>query len=406
MKIAVISSGHIPSFWAHSINTVKHANAFHELGHHCEIFSPKRHLENQTLRQYNPYELYDLNSKVRLHLFCDKSPNYFREDPKLKRLIKFIHRKIPSFNLFLSDPEKKIAQEILKSDFDLSYCRTYRSAILLLESNFPTIIETHHPNPAQAPQLKKIISFSNKKNFLGLVTIHEKIKEQYIKLGLSAKKIKVLEDAVDIQKFDQVTETSEALRKQLNLPLDKTIIMYCGSLKAGKGIKKIINTAKNCKQNSSILFEVIGGTSDEVSYWKEIAAKNSLNNINFRGFIENSRVPLFLKSSDILFMPYDLSEKQSIMDLETTSPIKLFEYMAAKKIIITTKIPTIEKIVSEKEAILIDSNEESYSEKILEISQNLSSKHLDKLREYSYQKSKVYSYKKRCQQILSLYDDR
>ena len=59
MKIAIASNGHIPSQWAHSINTVKHANAFLKLGHEIELLSVKRFEEDQLLKKnLNIYNWY------------------------------------------------------------------------------------------------------------------------------------------------------------------------------------------------------------------------------------------------------------------------------------------------------------------------------------------------------------
>ena len=51
MKIAVTSSGHIPSQHAHSINVVKHANAFVKLGYNVELLSVKRFYENKFIEE-------------------------------------------------------------------------------------------------------------------------------------------------------------------------------------------------------------------------------------------------------------------------------------------------------------------------------------------------------------------
>ena len=95
-------------------------------------------------------------------------------------------------------------------------------------------------------------------------------------------------------------------------------------------------------------------------------------------------------------MPYDKNEKGKVMDINTTSPIKLFEYMASKKPIVTSKIQVIEKILEDKEsAIILDNN---YEKGIKEL---LSSKKLcQKISENAYAQSKNYTYKKRCEKIL------
>ena len=55
-------------------------------------------------------------------------------------------------------------------------------------------------------------------------------------------------------------------------------------------------------------------------------------------------VPNYLKLSDLLLLVYDRSEKNPVMDYETTSPIKLFEYLATGVPIFSTKLQTIEKV--------------------------------------------------------------
>ena len=56
-RIVVVASGHIPSAWAHSINTVRHAHAFKKLGHQVELLSVGRYVEEKLLENGDKWEI-------------------------------------------------------------------------------------------------------------------------------------------------------------------------------------------------------------------------------------------------------------------------------------------------------------------------------------------------------------
>ena len=86
------------------------------------------------------------------------------------------------------------------------------------------------------------------------------------------------------------------------------------------------------------------------------------------------------------------------MDFETTSPIKLFEYMSSGKPILATRVPTIEKIVDFKEDILIYEDQD-LTNQIKKIIDNLEyyQQKAQKMREIS----KTFTYEKRVNKIIS-----
>jgi len=397
MKIAVVSSGHIPTKWAHSINTVKHAQGFVNLDNSVEILTVESILETfLSLNIKDIHAFYDISKRIKIHHFKDNPLFYFKDIPLIKQILDNLKNKRPHLR-YLMDPEKRISNYCKKNQFDLSYCRSYRSAYYNIKRKIPTIIETHTPNLNNF-ELRLLFKLSKDIYFKGLITISDILKEKYVNAGVPEKKILVLEDAVDLNKFDIVNRSKNELRHELGLPLDRKIVMYCGSLKPGKGIGKILETAKNF--NRDIIFCIIGGTQRNLYYWRNIAKKNKLKNVIFKGFIRNNLIPQYLKSADILYMPYDLAEKCMIMDINTSSPIKLFEYMASKRPIVSLKIPTIEKILHHnKEAYLAKSDDVNEYVKLI---QNLlkDEKIANVLAQNAYNCVKKYTYENRCRIIL------
>jgi glycosyltransferase involved in cell wall biosynthesis len=396
MKIAVVCSGHIPSHYAHSINTVKHANAFAKLGHDVELLTVERYQEAKFNQEIDSiFDWYGID-KLIIKFFKDNSPFYWHEKIPYTRLLnafnKFTFKKIKK----IFDPEKNISKYIKDNSFDICFARSYNVVKHNVKNNIATIMETHNNKPENSQELLDVIKLSKSKYFLGIVTIHNTLKDNFIRLGVEEKKILVLDDAVDLEQYDKVSNNIIKNRKELNISIDKKIVLYCGSLKAGKGIHVILETAKKLQYRKDVLFYIVGGNIDEVKRWKSYCDKKQ-QNIIFTGFIEGSETPTYLKSADILFMPYDITEKYMVMDINTTSPIKLFEYMAAKKPIVTTRIEVIEKILKNKESgILV--NDDNYVKAIEElILDNVVSK---KMSDNAYKDVSKFTYKMRCKTII------
>jgi len=125
-------------------------------------------------------------------------------------------------------------------------------------------------------------------------------------------------------------------------------LFYIHGLYKEKGIESILKTKKLIK-DESIMFYIIGGTPYQVKEWISYVNKNKITNVTFLGFKPNSELPGYHKAADILFMPYDAEIKYQIMDINSTSPLKLFEYMASKRPIVSSDIPTIKKVKKIKE---------------------------------------------------------
>ena len=320
-KIAVVSSGHIPSEWAHSINTSKHAQGFKKIGYDATIFSVERFYEKKKNNEINSInEFYGIDKEIKFKLFKDKTLFYFEEIKFFGLILLFINSLTNGKLRYTFDPEKEMAKYVKRNNYDLAYCRSYRSAYYLLKLGVPIVVETHTPKIIN-PELKLLLKYSYDDNFRGLSTISNHIKNEFEKYGFPKQKILVQEDAVDLESYEKISDDKSILRKKLNLPLDKKIVTYCGRLDENRGIEEILFCAN---QNPSSLFLIIGGTPEKVSYYENLSKKLKTKNVCFTGHIPNNSVPLYTKASDLLLAPYS----KNIYSAQHFSPIKLFEYMA------------------------------------------------------------------------------
>jgi glycosyltransferase involved in cell wall biosynthesis len=175
---------------------------------------------------------------------------------------------------------------------------------------------------------------------------------------------------------------------------------YFGSLNAGKGLEIIIELAPLAPWAD---FHVFGGTNFEIEKWR--SEKKISNNILFHGRIDHSQVQENMRMMDVLLLPNQTSVTPDggLGDIGAwTSPLKMFEYMAAKTPILGSSVTVLEEVLKNGEnAILCDPlNLDSWQESLINLRDN------SKLRErLAFQAlndlTRLYSWDTRARKVLS-----
>ena len=169
--------------------------------------------------------------------------------------------------------------------------------------------------------------------------LQNSLKEKYLTEYPQIKnKIGVLPDGADPTDFD--------LYKKLDVKrYNKLNVGYTGHLYKGKGMELIAEIVKQCPFAH---FHIVGGKEKDIIYWKQKLSK--FKNIAFHGYQEHSKIPNYLECFDVVILP-NQREVRSNADKnigQWTSPLKLFEYMAAGKPIIASDLPVLKEILTHK----------------------------------------------------------
>ncbi len=334
MKILYISQSVIPSKSANSIHAMKMCSALSKLNNSVDLFcwNKSNEIEKDVKNFYKFYSVKNNFKIIRLKIF-----NVWI----LKELLTFF------FILF----------RILFYKYDLIYSRNIQLSWFLSILGVKTILEIHSPPSIKTNFLLKILL---KKGSLKLLILINKALKNHILKNYEVHRyleLIVLPDAADTQNF-----TQSIVRKKFNIK--KNSIGYLGHLYQGRGIDLIIKLAKEFPQNN---FYIVGGSEHHVNVWR----KNlNLINIFFLGFQNQNNCNILRQQFDCLIAPYQnkvyvhgaiLENKEKKSKLETSkwmSPLKLFEYMEAKKPIITSNLSAIREIlINEVDAILCDPND-------------------------------------------------
>jgi glycosyltransferase involved in cell wall biosynthesis len=210
--------------------------------------------------------------------------------------------------------------------------------------------------------------------------------------GIPADKIVAAHDGIDIEMFN-TNKTKKQAREELSLPKDKIIATYSGRLYANRKIDNILSLASKFPE---AFFVVVGGPDSNAQLFKSEADEIHLKNILFTGQVKHEQVPDYLAASDILLALWS----SDVPTINYCSPLKLFEYMAAKKIILAHGFPTIKEVLTDEEnSLLVKIDDIDDLIKKLNIAIGLINNTYIPVNAYNEVKDK-YTWKKRVESIL------
>jgi glycosyltransferase involved in cell wall biosynthesis len=127
---------------------------------------------------------------------------------------------------------------------------------------------------------------------------------------------------------------------------------YTGHLYAGRGIEVLMGLAARLPE---VLFLVVGGEPEEVGRRRVEADGLQLKNIIFTGFVANAELPAYQAACDVLLMPYQRQVAASSGGdiARYLSPLKLFEYLACGRAVLSSDLPVLREVLSPRNALLL-----------------------------------------------------
>jgi glycosyltransferase involved in cell wall biosynthesis len=321
MKIVCISTSRVPSDTANSIQVMKACQALALSGHTVELLVPGNKPEDWDELAVH----YGLSTVFPI--------SWLPSNPRWKR----------------NDFAWNSVRHVSRLGADLIYTWTGQSAVFGLLHRIPVIFEVHDlPTGMLGPLWFRAFLRCPGRKRLAFITraLGDLLQRSYGRIDPT--QVVIAPNGVDLDQYDSMPDAPRA-RDELGLPQALTV-SCSGHLYAGRGVDLFIGLAERFPQASFIW---VGGRTEDVASCRARVQSAGLKNIIFTGFIPQQRLPLYQAAADILLMPYarSIAGSGGGNSADICSPMKMFDYLAAGRAIVTSDLPVIHEILNESNAV-------------------------------------------------------
>lgn len=184
-----------------------------------------------------------------------------------------------------------------------------------------------------------------------VIPVTRKLGEDLAELaGLNPAAFVVAHDGIRQERFAHAPTQGEA-RAALGWPAGAFIVGYIGRLQTmavDKGVGTLIDALRPI---DGVTLALVGGPDDLAEEFRQhwltlgLPADHFIN----AGQVTPDRVPLYLAALDVCAMPFPWTEHFAYY----ASPMKLFEYMASRRAIVASDLPSTAEVVTHETSALL-----------------------------------------------------
>ena len=365
MKICYLANTAVPSTTASAIQIIKMCESFSKLKHSVLLIT-------SNASDKKVFDFYGVKTKF--------------EIKKLKKYTKFpLGLKYYLFSL-------SSIIESLNFKPDVYITRNFFTSFLLSILGRKNILELHHGVEIESRIVRFILKYSNFLNYnslIKLVAITKNVKNYYQKkFNVNSGKIIVAPSGTSIENkiFNNISKN----KKTLN-------IGYFGSLYKSRGVDLILKLSKIDSENKYFIF-------GNLKNYENLKNKYNNDNLYLNDYLPYKQVPKNILKMDVLLMPYQkkIVAAGNIGNItDFTSPLKLFDYMACGKTIISSQVNVLQEILKKNKNVIFIKNFNNafaWKNEIQKIKYSRNKRFI--ISQNNLEISKKYRLKKRAQKIL------
>jgi glycosyltransferase involved in cell wall biosynthesis len=347
-KLLYISLARFPTEKAHGLQIAQNCEAFAELGYDVELWVSKRKNTPEMQAISDPFKHYGVTQNFRLgHIGGIDLFPMMGGNTKLERIAFYLH--VLSFCILL-------LWRLTSTKADIYYSRD-EYVLLALSFFIPKeklVFEAHQFSPSRmGAWFQKQVA----KRVRHLVAITQPLKEAFVKeYEVSQETILVAHDGVRTERFANLPSQAEA-RQQIGWAQDAFIVGFVGRLQMlntlDKGVGILVQALAKVEGAS---LAIVGGPDEAVEALRRewLALGLSEERFLYARQVSPELVPVYLRAFDVCAMPHPFNPQFAYY----TSPLKLFEYMAAEKAIVASNLPAWADVVQdEKNALLVPASD-------------------------------------------------
>lgn len=128
------------------------------------------------------------------------------------------------------------------------------------------------------------------------------------------------------------------------------VVAYAGHLYPWKGVETLLDALTRLPRVRGLIVGGHAGEPDLTRLMAKAAALGLGARVRFTGMVDPPAVAPLLAEADVLVLP----NGPSPISAGYTSPLKLFEYMAASRPIVASDLPAIREVLDDEHAVLVE----------------------------------------------------
>jgi glycosyltransferase involved in cell wall biosynthesis len=154
------------------------------------------------------------------------------------------------------------------------------------------------------------------------------------------------------------TQSKQENFQSTNIPDNKRLVVYAGTLEEYQGIDILINSWEYvAKENPNVLLYIIGGTREQVEQFNNLAKKKNLvDYIIFTGRVPQNVAKQYSRIASVLVSPRSSG---------TNTPLKIYEQIASGIPLVATNIYSHTQVLNDQVAFLVKPEPEDMAKGIL-----------------------------------------
>jgi glycosyltransferase involved in cell wall biosynthesis len=196
--------------------------------------------------------------------------------------------------------------------------------------------------------LGRYLEKSTIKNSSRVITINKKLAEFVIGLGAEKEKTCVIGAGIDLARFNPKLDGYE-IRKTYVIKEEDIALFFMGWLYHFSGLKEVALELAKIRDEKPNVKLLIVGDGDAFNDLLKIREKYTLDNqLIVTGKQPYESIPEFISAADICLLPAYPDERT----MQDIVPIKMYEYMAMGKPVVTTKLPGVMKEFGEGNGVI------------------------------------------------------
>ncbi|MDP2933950.1 MAG: glycosyltransferase family 4 protein [bacterium] len=327
MKLIYIANVRIPTEKAHGIQIMKTCESLAECGVDLELWLPRR--RNPVLGGKDPFAFYGVRKNFKIKKFWSLD---------LIGRLDFL----PGAGFFAQSKTFTWSLGYHLARLDKSAVIYSRDIDPLLAAKNLGLTYYYEAHTLSARPGKNFIDVL--KSARGAVAISDHLAEE-LKKYLPEGSVIVARDGVDLDAFTREIDKTQA-RLDLGFSPARKIVLYTGHLYQWKGAHILAQAAEYLSAGVDVY--LVGGTTGDQESFQKFMQAGKLSRCKVLGQVAYKLVPKYLAVADIVVIP---NSGKFEISVKHTSPLKLFEYMAARKPIVSSDLPSLREVLDETCAV-------------------------------------------------------